>query len=280
MSVWFTEEDGQGRRYGFAIEDVLFSGQSAYQKVEVFQTKHWGRLLAVDGFVMLTERDEFVYHEMISHPAVCMHQSPEEVVVIGGGDGGTLRELVKHDAVKHITLCEIDQMVIDASLEFLPGVASAFEHDKVTVKVGDGIAYMNELENHADLILVDSADPIGPGEGLFTDVFYRSVAKALKPDGLMVAQTDSVWMNQVQQQKVYGQISSAFREVKPMQGVVPTYPNAHWTWTMAANRPLDLSQLDLSRLAAVEKDLQYLNQDMLKAVFALPTFYRRQLGLS
>ena len=279
MSVWFTEKDPQGRSYGFEVQEVLFRGQSPFQKVEVFSTKNWGNVLIVDGFVMLTERDEFVYHEMISHPAACMHPDPKEIIVIGGGDGGTLRELVQYDAVKKVTLCEIDQMVIDASREFFPKVASAFDHEKVEVRVGDGVAFMKELENAADIVLVDSTDPIGPGEGLFTDEFYRSVAKALRPDGIMVAQTDSIWNRPQQTKKVFADIATAFKEIRPMQATVPTYPNSHWTWTMAANYKIDVDTLNLDRFSTVEENCQYLNRQMLQSVFALPNFYKKLLGL-
>ena len=156
----------------------------------MIETESYGRMLLIDGLVMITDRDEFVYHEMIAHIPALNHRKPERVVVIGGGDGGTVRELLKHPSIKEVVLCEIDGLVVDASKKYFPEVAGCLEDSRVRVNIGDGLAYMkNHDPGVLDLVIVDSTDPVGPGEGLFTKEFYSSVSKALKADGMMACQS-------------------------------------------------------------------------------------------
>jgi spermidine synthase len=278
MELWFTEQEQDHLRLGFKTSAVLFQGRSPYQTVEVLETKPYGKMLVLDGCVMVTEGDEFVYHEMIAHVPALTHESPRDVVVIGGGDGGTVRELLKHKSVQRVVLCEIDQMVIDACREFFPGLASSFDSPRVELKVGDGVAFMKEQREAFDLAVIDSTDPIGPGEGLFSGEFYRSVARALRPGGLMVAQSESPWYAPEILQRIHRNISGGFKERKSYVGSIPTYPRGLWSWTMAANQALAPGRYVDQRFDALGP-LQYLTRERVRSAFELPPFYAAKINV-
>ena len=279
MVNWFKEIENGELEYGYAFQDKLFEDQSKFQDIKVIDTLAYGKMLILDDFVMLTESDEFVYHELISHIPVCFHKNPEKVVVIGGGDGGTVRELVKHESVKEVVLCEIDGMVVDVCKKYFPAVAGRLDHPKVKVIVGDGIDYVRGLEDEVDLMIIDSTDPVGPGEGLFTGEFYRSVSRALKADGLMVAQSESPWAEAKFLNRIHNNIRSGFDHVRPYIASVPTYPRGLWSWTLGSHSPIDVGQFNFERFAKVEQDLNYLTQSMIQACFQLPKFYRNKLNI-
>jgi spermidine synthase len=278
MELWATEYH-QDMALGFRVTETLYHAQSPYQTVDVVETQAYGRLLLLDGAVMTTDKDEFVYHEMISHVPMLLHPNPKRVLVIGGGDGGTVRELVRHPEVESVILCEIDGLVVDACRQYFPKIASALDHPKVTVKIGDGVAYMANEAKDFDLIIVDSTDPIGPGEGLFTHEFYTNVFNALNPDGIMVAQTESPFLHPHIIQKVYGMYQQIFPVVRMYTGHVPTYPSGFWTWAFCSKsivpEQVDISQS--SRAKAIEKDSRYYNTAVHQASFALPNFVQELL---
>ena len=192
--------------FGIAIKagKILFSKQSDFQKVEVFETESaLGRVLTLDDLMMTTEGDEYHYHEMIAHIPMMQHKNPESVLVIGGGDGGTVREVLKHKTVKKVVLCEIDGMVIDACKEFLPTISCGLSDPRVEIKVEDAIEFIKDKKNEYDIILIDSTDPMGPGEGLFTEEFYTNVKNSLKEGGIMAAQSESPFVNKNEIKKMY-----------------------------------------------------------------------------
>ena len=239
MHLWFNEEDESGFRPSFRVEDILFRGQSEFQSVDVIVTKSFGRMLLIDGLVMVTDLDEFVYHEMIAHVPALLHPCPKNVVVIGGGDGGTVRELLKHPEVEKITLCEIDGLVVETAKKYFPKLASCLDDPRVEVRIGDGVGYMKEHPASAlDLVIVDSTDPIGPGEGLFSREFYRSVSASLKEGGLMACQSESPWFEKSLLQRISRNVSGGFEFRYPYIGAVPTYPRGFWSWTLASNQPV------------------------------------------
>ncbi len=274
----FVEKEGDLIQVGFELSSDLYSGKSDFQEIRVVETKAYGRMLVLDGAVMLTDTDEFVYHEMISHIPVCYHKDPRKVIVIGGGDGGTVRELLKYPSIEEIILCEIDQLVIDVSEKYFPKIAGKLRDDRVTVKVGDGIEYIKSLENFADIIIIDSTDPIGPGEGLFTANFYKSVARALKKDGIMVAQTESPWHEAKILEKIKNNIQGGFKEVHPYIGSIPTYPRGLWSWTLGSQHHIK-DQFNKERFNLVKDELEYLTPVTAQNIFQIPPFYRRKLGL-
>jgi spermidine synthase len=283
MNLWVTEQEGEDIRTGWAVTEVLFSGKSEFQTVDVVETKAYGTMLLLDGLVMLTDSDEFIYHEMISHVPLCLHPNPRRIVVIGGGDGGTVREILKHKDVEEVILCEIDGMVIDVSKKFFPQVADCLNpgfDPRVKVRVGDGVAFMKELKKEVDLILVDSTDPIGPGEGLFSREFYRDVAGALRQGGVMAAQSESPWFTKEALGRIHRNINGGFKHQRSYVAPIPTYPRGSWSWTVAAQEPIDPKKYDQTRFARIEKGLQYLTSDLMTGAFAIPKFYADKIQLS
>jgi|SRR5690554_1980883 spermidine synthase len=266
----------------FGLNDILFSRQSAYQKVQVLETDAHGRVLTLDGLVMLTERDEFVYHEMISHPALCLLKDAERVLVVGGGDGGTVREILRHPSIKHVDLVEIDEMVINTSREFFPTVSSAFDDPRLNIRVQDGIAFVKATEAAAyDLVIVDSTDPVGFAEGLFGEDFYRDCARILTDRGILAAQTESPFDRSFHGtlQDAHNLLNRLFPQVHMYLASIPTYPFGTWSFTMATKglHPVDDFDPEAARrlLAPFKDDLKYYNPEIHTAAFALPNFVRK-----
>ena len=262
----------------FEINDVLYSAQSPFQKVEVVDSKGFGKILLLDGFVMLTERDEFVYHEMIAHTPLFTHPEPKRVLVIGGGDGGTVREILRHPSVEHVELVDIDEMVTKVCLEYFPQVAGMLNDPRVSCFFEDGVAYVKRKETEYDLIIVDSTDPISVGEGLFTREFYRDCYRALNDRGILVNQSESpFWLPNI----VKG-IHDKLRDIFPIfhfyQAYIPTYPSGSWAFGFASKSTHPVNNFDVDRYHQLSLDLKYYNEEIHKAAFALPTFFRKLIS--
>ena len=278
MDCWVSETQPLDVRLSLKLAKTLYSAQSEFQRVDVVETTGYGRMLLLDGLVMTTEHDEYIYHEMISHIPMLAHPNPQRVLVIGGGDGGTVREVLKHPSVEQVVLCEIDGLVIDACKQFLPTIAGQLNDPRVLINVADGVAYMAEQNDAFDVIIIDSTDPMGPGEGLFTENFYGHVKKALKFGGVVAAQTESPWANQREMQKVYGVLQAVFPRVDCYIGHIPTYPGALWSWGIAQKAGLPpLAQLDMQRVKTIEATTRYYNQGIHSAAFALPNYVKSLL---
>ena len=186
MELWFTEHHTPNVRFSIKVDRQLYSGRSEFQRIDIFDSKEFGRFLTLDGYMMLTEMDEFIYHEMITHVPMCVNPDAHDILVIGGGDGGTVRELLRYPTVRHIDLVEIDELVVEVCKKYLPQTAGCLGDPRVTIHYEDGLKYVRHAEDAYDLIIVDSTDPFGPGEGLFTKEFYGNCYKALREDGIMV----------------------------------------------------------------------------------------------
>lgn len=263
--------------YGLAIKagKVLFSKQSDFQKVEIFETESTlGRVLTLDDLMMTTEGDEFHYHEMIVHVPMMHHKNPESVLVIGGGDGGTVREILKHKSVKKVVMCEIDGMVIDACKEFLPTLSCGLSDGRVEIKVEDAIEFIKDKKDEYDVILIDSTDPMGPGEGLFTDEFYTDIKRALKKGGIMVAQSESPFANKEEIKKMYTQLNRVFPIVSTYTSNMPTYPAGYWAWAFCSEDVKPLSYFDETRYQDVVKTCKIYNKEYHMARFALPNYLK------
>lgn len=268
-SVWFTEQQADNLCISCAVKDVLHREKTKYQELEVLDTYVWGRMLVLDGAIQTTIEDEFVYHEMITHVPLNTHPNPKRVLVIGGGDGGTIREIVKHDTVEKATLVEIDERVIEAAKKYLPEISVALTgNPRVEVLIEDGIKHVQEKENYYDVIIVDSTDPVGPAVGLFSKDFYASIHKALKDEGIFVAQTESIFYNKQLISRVYKDVSSLFPITKIYLASVPTYP-AGWCFTLGS-KVYDPEQIDLAKIRKFET--KYYTPEVHKASFALPKF--------
>ncbi|HEX9841213.1 MAG TPA: polyamine aminopropyltransferase, partial [bacterium] len=192
---WFIEKHTPYAGLSLAVTARLHDQQSAFQRIEVLETPEYGRLLLLDGCVMLTDRDEFVYHEMIAHPALLLHPRPERVLIVGGGDGGSVREVVRHDTVQSVELVEIDEAVIATARQWFPALSERLDDPRVSIHCEDGFAYLESHAHRYDVILVDSIDPVGEAAKLFTGEFYGLVRDALRPGGVAEFQSESPYFN-------------------------------------------------------------------------------------
>ncbi|MTL87185.1 polyamine aminopropyltransferase, partial [Turicibacter sanguinis] len=191
MEFWYTEEWTNKVRFSVKVEKQLFSKKSDFQQVDVFKSEELGTFLTLDGLMMVNEKDEFIYHDCIVHTPMCVNPAIKKVLVIGGGDGGTVRELTRYPQIEKIDMVEIDELVVRASQEYLPITASKLEDERVNLYFEDGVAWVaNATSGTYDLIIVDSTDPIGPGEGLFTTEFYENCYRILSKDGILVNQNE------------------------------------------------------------------------------------------
>ncbi|WP_077614168.1 polyamine aminopropyltransferase [Caenibacillus caldisaponilyticus] len=269
MELWFTEK--QTERFGITakIKRTLHTEQTPYQKLDMLETEEFGNMLTLDGMVMTTERDEFVYHEMVAHVPLFTHPNPRRVLVVGGGDGGVLREVVKHPEVEKVTLVEIDGKVIETSKKYLPSIASAFDHPKVEVIVGDGFMHIAESRDAYDVIMVDSTEPVGPAVKLFEKGFYEGISKALKEDGLFIAQTDNPWFKADLIRKVFRDVKEIFPITRLYTANIPTYPSGLWTFTLGSKK-YDPLKVDAGRFRDV--GTKYYTKDLHFAAFVLPKF--------
>ena len=275
---WFIENDEDCYALGLNKTKDLHRVKSEYQLLEVFHAQEFGNVMTLDGRVMITDSDEFVYHELIAHIPALLHDSPKKALVIGGGDGGTVRELLKHKSIEKITLCEIDGEVVEAAKKYFPSVSCGFNDPRVDVIIGDGIEYVkNHKKNAVDLLVIDSTDPIGPGEGLFTTEFYREAATILSERGLMVCQSESPWYESEFLNRVRKNLSGGFGFMYPYVGNIPTYPRGFWSWTIASNHPVDIKKPNKEVFREFEDSLRYLTEDLITACFAIPKFYADKL---
>lgn len=280
MELWYTEKHSENVGISIKTSKTLYSGRSEFQQLDIVETLDYGRMMLLDGLVMVTERDEFVYHDMIVHPALFTHPAPKRVLVIGGGDGGSIREIVKHPKVEQAVLCEIDGLVIDKSIELLPSMASEIDgsNPRVKLHVDDGLAYIRDHRDTFDVILVDSTDPIGPAVGLFEEDFYRLVDGALKDDGIMVAQSESPFYHADIQKSMYRNLRNVFPIVEMYQAFIPTYPSGLWSFAFASKRYHPLRDFNRDRAAARGFKTRYYNEDLHTGAFMLPTFARENIA--
>ena len=273
---WFEEKHTPNVVLKLAVGETLFDEHSPYQHVQILETLQYGRMMLLNGCVMLTEEDEFVYHEMLVHVPLFAHGSPEHVLIIGGGDGGSVREALKHPTVKSVTLVEIDEMVIDASKRFLPTLSSGFDDPRVTVCVEDGFDHLEEHEGAYDVVLTDSLDPVGESAKLFTSPYYDRIHDALRPGGVAAFQTESPFHNRQVVGGAYNKLSRSFKQVHPYLAAIPTYPSGLWSFTFASDA-VDPAQAQPRFEAPFLDELKYFNPQVFRAAFALPNFVKRLL---
>jgi spermidine synthase len=281
MPIQFNEYYNKLTGLTVGIKRQLFSEQSQYQLVEVYETDTWGNMLTLDGLVMLSEKDEFVYHEMLTHVGLFTHPNPESVLIIGGGDGGTAREVLRHKTVKVADMVEIDKTVVDASKQFLPDVGD-FSNPKLNVIYEDGIQFVSRVENQYDMIIIDGSDPVGPAAGLFEKDFHELCFRALKENGVLTAQTESPWIESYHPgiRNVYKVLDKLYNKASMYLCSIPLYPSGLWSMMCATKGEGALSESTLYR---VEKgitdlrELKYYNLDIHKSAFALPEFVKRIL---
>lgn len=274
MELWFSEMHTQTVKLSIKTDKQLYTGNSQFQRIDVFESKEFGRFLTLDGFMMLTEKDEFIYHEMIVHTPMAVNPRIKNVLVVGGGDGGVARELCRYQTIENIDLVEIDEMVINVCKEYLPQTACGFDDERVTVYNQDGLKYIRSCEDKYDLIIVDSTDPFGPGEGLFTKEFYGNCYKALKEDGIMVNQHESPFYEEdaIAMQRAHKRIVECFPISRVYQAHIPSYPSGHWLFGFASKKYHPVDDLDEKKWNALNIRTKYYNTKLHIGAFALPNY--------
>lgn len=279
MELWFTEKHTPTVDFSIKVESQVYSGQSDYQKVDVFDSKEFGRFLTLDGYMMMTEKDEFIYHEMITHVPMSIHPNARNILVIGAGDGGVIRELTRYEKVEHIDLVEIDELVVQVCKKYLPQTSCRMDDERVHIYYEDGVRFVRSCENKYDLIIVDSTDPFGPGEGLFTKEFYGSCYKALKEDGIMVNQHGSPFYSDdaVAMQRAHKRIVESFPISKVYQAHIPSYPSGHWLFGFASKKYHPIEHMNAANWNLLGLKMKYYNSRLHIGAFALPSYVEELL---
>lgn len=280
MELWYTEEHSENARFSIRVNKQLYCAQTPYQRIDILESSEVGRFLALDGQIMLTEKDEFIYHEMMVHVPMATNPGVKSVLVIGGGDGGSVRELTRYGGVEQIDLVEIDKMVVDACREYLPQTACRLDDPRVTLHFEEGLRFVRTKENAYDLILVDSTDSFGPGEGLFTKEFYGNCCKALTGDGILVIQHENPYYNQYVNslQSANQHIADFFPVCRVYQAHIPTYPCEHLLFGFASKKYDPTADLNAAAWNSLGLQTRYYNTDIHAAGFALPNYVRELLA--
>ena len=270
LELWFTEEQTQDVSLSLRLRGTVHQEKTEFQDLAVFDSVAYGRVLVLDGAIQTTTVDEFVYHEMITHVPLQAHPAPRRVAVVGGGDGGAVREILKDPAVEKVTLIEIDPAVTRVARQFLPSIAGALDDPRVEIRFEDGIRHMQEARAAYDVVIVDSTDPVGPASGLFQVPFYASVAAALRDGGILVAQTESPFLEAELLRSAYRAMRQVFPVVKVYLASVPTYPSGLWSFTLGAKTP-DADPACPHR-RPLSGPTKYYHAELHRSAFVLPRF--------
>lgn len=279
MEFWFSEEHSPNVKFTIRVDRQLYSGKSEYQRIDVFESPEFGRFLTLDGFMMLTEKDEFIYHEMITHVPMAVHPRVRDVLVIGAGDGGVVRELTRYSDIEHIDMVEIDPLVVEVCKKYLPQTACRLDDRRVNIHYEDGLKYVRSRKDAYDLIIVDSTDPFGPGEGLFTREFYGNCHEALREDGILINQHESPFYPQdaAACQRAHKNIVESFPISKVYQAHIPTYPSGHWLFGFASKKYHPLRDLDETRWNLRGLGCRYYTTMLHKGAFYIPAYVEEML---
>ena len=279
MELWFTEEHTPTVRFSIKVREHIFTNKSAFQQIDVFDCEEFGRFFTLDGMLMLTEKDEFIYHEMIAHIPMATNPAIKRVLIIGGGDGGTARELTRYKTVEHIDMVDIDEMVVKVCREYVKFTACGLDDERVKIHLEDGLKFIRGKKNEYDLIIVDSTDPFGPGEGLFTREFYGNCFNALTDDGILVNQHESPYFDYYSHamQRAHAQLKELFSICLVYQAHIPTYPSGHWLFGFASKKFNPIRDLDADAWNALGLETNYYNTEIHVGAFAIPNFVKSQL---
>ena len=278
MEIWFDEiyDLAPGARLKMKVTKTIESFRSSFQQIDVFETSQFGKVLTLDGIIMLTDFDEFCYHEMIVHPAMASHPNPESVLVIGGGDGGALREILRHSTVKNVHVCDLDSAVTETSKKHFPHIAVGFSDSRAEVFHENGLEFVKYHRDFYDVVIVDSTDPVGPGEGLFTEKFYRDLQGTLRAGGICISQAESFFYHPDLLKELFRFLPELYRYYGYYWTAIPTYPSGMIGFTFLSNDIDPFStDPDLSRIPS---GLKYYSAEMHKAAFCLPPFAQKITG--
>lgn len=279
--IWYETLHANFGQY-FAIDQVLYRQQTDHQDLVIFENAALGRVMALDGVVQTTERDEFIYHEMLTHVPLLAHGDAKRVLIIGGGDGGMLREVCRHRGVEQVTMVEIDAGVVEFCRQYLPNHnAGAYDDPRFRLVIDDGVNFVNACREKFDVIISDCTDPIGPGESLFTSDFYQGCARCLNDGGIFVAQNGVCFLQQDEAINSHRKLSHYFSDVSFYQAAIPTYYGGIMTFAWASNRP-ELRALSVEtlqqRFAAAGIECRYYNPAVHTGSFALPQYLLNALS--
>ncbi len=280
MELWYTENHSEEVRFSIKINKQIYSAQSNFQRIDIFDTNEFGRIFTLDGLIMVTEKDEFIYHDMIVHVPMATNPSIKKVLVIGAGDGGTVRELTRYKTIERIDMVEIDKQVVEVCLEHFKQTSCALSDKRVNLYFEDGIKFMSQKSNEYDLIIVDSTDPIGPGEGLFTRQFYSDCFTALNENGILVNQHESPYydMYAKSMKRAHRRIKEIFPICNVYQVHIPTYSSGHWLFGFASKKYDPIKDLDANAWNSLGINTKYYNTDLHVGSFALPNYVKDMLN--
>ncbi|MDT8716505.1 polyamine aminopropyltransferase [Clostridium sp. 19966] len=269
MDLWLKEGQIADAAMTYKIKETLVKKKTYFQDLAILDTHAFGRMLVLDGIVQTTIKDEYVYHEMITHIPLFTHPNPKKVLVVGGGDGGAIREILKHPSVEKAVLCEIDACVVEECKKFLPEISCALNDSRCEVFIGDGIKYVHEHKNEFDIIIVDSTDPFGAAEGLFGGSFYKEISECLTEDGIFIAQTETPFYLPQVVKKVYNDAKAIFPITKLFMAAIPTYPSGYWSFTIGSKK---YDPENTSSLRPLSFKTKYYTQKLHRACFTLPKY--------
>ncbi|SEG03916.1 spermidine synthase [Caloramator fervidus] len=267
--LWFEENDRDSLKVSYKIKDILYSAKSKYQEVQIVDSVDFGKMLLIDGVVQTTEKDGFIYNEMIAHVPLSMHKNPKKVLIIGGGDLGAAFEATKYP-VERIDVVEIDEEVVKASKEYLKEVSKDLKDERVNILFEDGAKFVKNKKGEYDVIIVDSSDPIGPAEVLFGEEFYKDIYEALKEDGIMACQSESPLLYPEVFKRTYKRLKNIFPIVKVSIATVPTYPAGFWSFTIGSKKYSEINKV-------YDKDTLYVTKEIIESSFNLPRFIENML---
>lgn len=274
---WIEERFKEYFYMKYKIKDILFEGKSEYQSVKVVETEGYGRMLLNDGLVMVTERDEFIYHDMIAHVPLFAYPNPQKVLIIGGGDGGTAREVLRHKAINRCVMVEIDKMVIDACIKFIPQTSSSLSDKRLELIIEDGVKYLKNNKEKFDIIIIDSTDPIGPACPLFGEDFYETIYSSLSENGIVVAQGESAFYEKEMQKKLLGIVASKFKISTVYNFSNMTYPGGIWSFVYGSKGTHPYNGLREDKIISFDGRFRYYNSSIHRASFQLPSFMINEL---
>ena len=279
MELWFSEFHTPDVKHSIRVQRHLYSHKSEFQQIDIYDTPEFGKVLTLDGNVMLTERDEFIYDEMITHVPMAVHPNVQDVLVIGAGDGGVVRELARYESIRRIDLVEMDGQVLDACRRYLPGNACRLDDDRVHIYFDNALRFIRRKHAQYDLIIVDSTDPFGPSEGYFTREFYGICYNALREDGIMVNQQGSPFYHQDAEamQRSHKRIVSTFPISRVYQAHIPTYAAGYWLFGFASKKYHPIDDFDRDKWLALHLKTNYYTVRLHTGAFFLPAFLERML---
>lgn len=280
MDLWYTEHHTDDVQFSIRVDRQLASHQSDFQRIDIFESKEFGKILTLDGYLMVTEKDEYIYHEMITHIPMATNPDIRKVLVVGGGDGGTVRELCRYSCIEQIDMVEIDEMVVELCKEHIPSIACSLDDPRVKIFYEDGVRFVrNTKDSSYDLIIVDSTDPFGPGEGLFTKEFYGNCFRALNDTGILVNQHESTFYDSYasSMKRAHSRIKDLFSTALVYQAHIPTYPSGHWLFGFASKKFDPRNDLKEEWWNSLGIKTRYYNTILHRGCFAIPNNVRDQL---